>query len=423
MIKLTRKLGVNEVFWILYFLMIALPLHASNKILTYLSVTGMISIFHILLGCMFIWLCCRMLMKERKVISKKNLWMILFAILLFESVCIGVKDSSHVFNNVIGDGIMYFMSFAILWIVRSKYFRPVEIRWFLKWTFKAMTVNLFINVLMYLTQSLSFWGLQSYNGGRFGGGYLSLLVVTIIYGVYDYLYEKNISTWHLAIHVFLAIVCSMLAQSRTHVILCFLGCLLLFVPMGRRLSKKYFVRLIILALIGGIGVYSILNGNSELVQRILNMDVTSNTETTASRLITWIYYWRLIRKAPFGTGFGEIMYFINPSMTIARATSTYYVDNALAVVLYKCGWSCGILYFLFIIITPVRLFTNWKKKFDKVFLLFVIIFLMLILSTMILTSQVIHTYAVNVFIWTTVALTYRWSESVCTDEGEDIKGF
>lgn len=139
-------------------------------------------------------------------------------------------------------------------------------------------------------------------------------------------------------------------------ILSFVGCLLLFVPMDKSLSKKFFFRILVIAVVGVVGIAFLLNGNSDLIQRILNMDITSDTETTASRVITWTYYWRLIRNLPVGTGFGEIMYFINPSMTIAKATATYYVDNAVAVVLYKCGWVGGILYFGYVLITPIRMF-------------------------------------------------------------------
>ena len=47
---------------------------------------------------------------------------------------------------------------------------------------------------MYVTSGFSFWGVSKFNGGRFGGGYVSLIVVTVLYGLYDFLYEKTIST-------------------------------------------------------------------------------------------------------------------------------------------------------------------------------------------------------------------------------------
>ena len=408
---MTRKIGVNSLFWKLYFLMVALPLHASNKILTYLSVTGKVSIFHIVLFLMLIWIFSDKISKNGFVIYRRNIILGLFSLSMIATFFVGMRDAHHIFNNVIGDGIMYFLSIAIVWIVRSDSFEDVAVDWFLTYTFKALTVNLVINVIMYATQGLSFWGLQSYNGGRFGGGYLSLLVVTVIYGVHDYLYKKSIPTKWLILHIVLAVFCSVLSQSRTHVILSFVGCLMLFIPMGKSISKAYFFRILIITLVGTVGIVALLNGNSELVQRILNMDVTSDTETTASRIITWTYYWRLIKKTPWGTGFGEILYFINPSMTIAKATATYYVDNAVAVVLYKCGWIGGALYLGYVLVTPIRMLSVWKSTHKKEFLLFAVIFLMLILSIMILTSQVIHTYAVNVFIWTTIALTYKWSKT------------
>lgn len=401
------KLNINSAFWFLYFWMIALPLHASNKILTYLSITGKISVFHIALALICIYLLLLNIRNSIRHLTKQKFIIIAMGIGLLVSTMIGFKDRSHIFNNVIGDAVMYYMSYAILLITTSKYFEIKSLAWILRTTFNALTINLIINVVMYFTRSWSFWGVYTYNGGRFGGGYLSLLVASVIYGVYDYLYEKRIKTLHLILHIGMALFCSILAQSRTHVILCFIGCLVLFIPLQKKVAKAYFVRVAVIAIIGIIGVAVLLNGNSELIQRILNMDVTSNTETTASRVITWTYYWRLIKQTPLGTGFGEILYFINPSMTRAMATATYYVDNAVAVVLYKGGWFLGVIYFLMIVTTPIRLMKNWRQTKDALYIVYAMVFTMLILSTMVLTSQVIHTYAINVFIWTTIGNVYN----------------
>ena len=401
------RLDVNSAFWILYFWMIALPLHASNKILTYLSVTGKISVFHIALALICVYLLLLNIQNGIRHLTKQKIIIIAMGVGLLVSTVIGFKDRSHIFNNVIGDAVMYYMSYAILLITTSRYFEIKSPKWILRTTFNALTINLIINVVMYFTKSWSFWGIYSYNGGRFGGGYLSLLVASVIYGIYDYLYEKSIKTPHLILHIGLALFCSMLAQSRTHVILCFIGCLVLFIPLQKRMSKSYFIRVAVIAVIGVVGVAALLNGNSELIQRILNMDVTSDTETTASRVITWTYYWRLIKQTPLGTGFGEILYFINPSMTRAMATATYYVDNAVAVVLYKGGWFFGVIYFLMVVTTPIGLVRRWRQTKDALYVVYAMVFTMLILSTMILTSQVIHTYAINVFIWTTIGNVYN----------------
>lgn len=400
------KLNLNSAFWFLYFWMIALPLHASNKILTYLSVTGKISVFHIAFILICIYLLLLNVRNGIRHLSKQNILIIAMGIGLLVSTVIGVRDGSHIFNNVIGDAVMYYMSYAILLITTSRYFEVKSPKWILRTTFNALTINLIINVVMYFTRSWSFWGVYSYNGGRFGGGYLSLLVASVIYGVYDYLYEKSIKIPHLILHIGLALFCSMLAQSRTHVILCFIGCLVLFIPLQKKMSKTYFVRVVFIAIIGIVGVAMLLKGNSELIQRILNMDMNSDSETTASRMITWTYYWKLIKQMPMGTGFGEILYFINPSMTRAMSTATYYVDNAVAVVLYKGGWFFGAIYFLMVLNAPIGLIKNWRQTKNPLYAVYAMVFTMLILSTMILTSQVIHTYAINAFVWTTIGNFY-----------------
>lgn len=70
-------------------------------------------------------------------------------------------------------------------------FESVDLRWFLRITFYAMTICLTINVLMCATSGFSFWGVSTFNGGRFGGGYISLIVVTVLYLVTEHTRRKN----------------------------------------------------------------------------------------------------------------------------------------------------------------------------------------------------------------------------------------
>lgn len=402
-----NRINYNNLFWITFFVMIALPLHASNRLISYLSVTGMVSIFHVLLGGMLIYAFVVAIKSHRISIAKNSLLIYIFGFSLIVTLIRGIENHSGNINNVIGDFSMYFLSYAILSIINSRLFESVDLRCFLRLTFYAMTICLTINVLMYTTSGFSFWGVSTFNGGRFGGGYVSLIVVTVLYGLYDFLYEKTISTKIFIYHIVLAIISSLLAQSRTHIILCAAGCILLLIPIWNKISSTTVFKVSIVLVVVVIGSMVFLSGNSELVQRILNMDITSNTETTASRMITWTFYWNRIRQNPMGTGFGETMYFINPSMTYALDTATYYVDNAFAVVLYKGGWFFGVLYFMFIFRTVYGNIIQSKRSGDKLYALVSILLFMLVVSTMLMTSQVIHTYAINTFVWTLIGLSNR----------------
>lgn len=401
----------NTIFWFLYFIMIALPLHASNSLLSYLSITGSVSIFHILIGALWIIVVAENFSHRLK--PSSFLYMLFLASFIYVMIR-GFLDSRHVFNNVIGDGVMYFLSIAILGILGSDIIKLRSLDELFCMTFRAMTVNLFLNTLMYATSFLSFWGVTAFNGGRLGGGYYSLLVVTVVYGLYDYLYVHKIKIWHLMLHIGLAVFCSILAQSRTHVILTVIGCAVLV--LLKKNSKRAFKRAAVILCVGFVGVMLFLNSDNPLVERILRMDITSNTETTASRVITWKYYWNLIKDDPWGTGFGEIVYFINPSMTIAKATATYYIDNAIALVLHKGGWVFGFVYLYYVLKALVLLVKNFFADSNKTFVLMsVMLFAMLIFSIFVMTSQVIHTYATNVFMWTwigTIVNSYRGKNKV-----------
>ncbi|MST88189.1 hypothetical protein FYJ79_01020 [Sharpea azabuensis] len=402
-----NRINFNKLFWIIYFVMIALPLHASNKLISYVSITGMVSIFHVLLGGMLIYAIAAAIKSHKISIEKNSFLVYLFGITLIVALIHGIENHPGNINAVIGDFSMYFLSYAIFSIINSRIFESVDLRWFFKITFYAMTICLTINILMYATSGFSFWGVSTFGGGRFGGGYVSLIVVTVLYGVYDFLYEKTINTKILIYHIVLAIISSLLAQSRTHIILCAVGCILLLIPFWKKISSAIVLKVFIVVVIGIIGSMIFLKGDSNLAQRLLNMDITSNTETTESRMITWIFYWNRIKQNPVGTGFGETMYNINPSMTYALDTATYNVDNAFAVVMYKGGWIFGFLYFMLIFRAVYRDIIQLKRSGDKFYALVAILLLMMVVSTMIMTSQVIHTYAINTFMWTLLGLNNR----------------
>lgn len=310
---------------------------------------------------------------------------------------VGFLNEAHVSNNVIGDAGMYILSFMIFLLVSENRIKAKPMRELLLFVFHAMTVNLAINCMMYFTKNFSFWGLESFNGGRFGGGYYSLLIISVVYGFYDFMSEKRISAKEFYLHMGMAAFCSILAQSRTHVFLCLAGFVLVFCFRPGKLSVKYLIRAFIV--IGIVAIILFINSGNPLVERILSTNIHSSTETTASRIYTWTYYWRRICENPTGTGFGEIMYFINPSLTIAASTATYYVDNAYAVVLYKRGFLYGVLYFIPLYATLVKLIISWRKTRNNAYLMYAAIWVMFIFVTTVLTSEIIHTYAVNAFAW------------------------
>lgn len=175
-----NRINYNNLFWITFFVMIALPLHASNRLISYLSVTGMVSIFHVLLGGMLIYAFVVAIKSHRISIAKNSLLIYIFGFSLIVTLIRGIENHSGNINNVIGDFSMYFLSYAILSIINSRLFESVDLRCFLRLTFYAMTICLTINVLMYTTSGFSFWGVSTFNGGRFGGG-MFLLSLSLSY--------------------------------------------------------------------------------------------------------------------------------------------------------------------------------------------------------------------------------------------------
>ena len=125
-----NRINYNNLFWITFFVMIALPLHASNRLISYLSVTGMVSIFHVLLGGMLIYAFVVAIKSHRISIAKNSLLIYIFGFSLIVTLIRGIENHSGNINNVIGDFSMYFLSYAILSIINSRLFESVDLRCF-----------------------------------------------------------------------------------------------------------------------------------------------------------------------------------------------------------------------------------------------------------------------------------------------------
>lgn len=175
-----NRINYNNLFWIIFFVMIALPLHASNKLISYLSITGMVSIFHVLLGGMLIYAFAVAIKSHKISIGKSSILIYLLGLALIGTFVNGIKNHPANINNVIGDFTMYFLSYSILCITNSRIFKNVDLRWFLKATFYAMTICLTINVLMYVTSGFSFWGYQNLMVEDLVGG-MFLLSLSLFY--------------------------------------------------------------------------------------------------------------------------------------------------------------------------------------------------------------------------------------------------
>ena len=231
--------------------------------------------------------------------------------------------------------------------------------------------------------------------------------MSIIYGFYDFMYTRRIKPSVFAVHIGLAVFCSVLAQSRTHIILSVIGCLFILLLRVKKLNVITFWRILFVIGIGIVAMILFFNSGNPLAERLLSMDIASDTETTASRVWQWMYNIEKIKQSFMGYGFGSRMYFLSSATTLVTNSVSYYVDNAILTVLYKGGWLYGIVYLSYVVRTALKLWTTYRKKRDNESLIALMIFAMLILALMIMSCQITHTYATNAVMWTFIGLVIR----------------
>ena len=395
------KIKTKDLFWYIYFIIIALPLHQSNGLIGYLSITGMISIFHVIMILLTVFY-----------ISKGGLrsgqrWLrpivILFLMSIVLGVLMGLKNGNQT-SNVFGDGGMYLLALMMFICASAKRVRQKNINEFLLLTYKASSIMLCICLVMYLTRSFNFWKMISFNEGRYFGGFLAILIITLPYGVYNHIHLKNIKLWSLVIHVLLGFFCMIVAQSRATIIASVLGVIFVLYFGNRKISVKNILQVTLISIVAIFGLSFLMRSSFDVVGRILSTDFSNRNETSYARLYLYQYYIKQISANPLGKGFGSIMYFLTPQLNLMTDTGTYTIDAALMAAGYKGGWVMCFVYAFSMIAEIVVMIKLYRRTHDKVFLIMFVSQTLFIASTGLITGQIIHTYTPLVYFWTFMGL-------------------
>lgn len=395
------KISSRNLFWYTYILLIALPWHQSNALIGYLSITGMVSIFHVLM--LMIGLMTLLKNKNNK---KAKVFILFFFVTLITGVLVGIKNHGSV-NNALGDGGMYLLGLLLYICASSNYTKEKSLDSFLYLTYKCVFFCCMFSALMWLTKDFSFWGLQSFNGGRYFGGFLSLITISIPYSIYNFLYVKKIKLVEVVINFFVCMMCAIISQSRTNIITVVLGTIIAVYLGKRKITGKDLTKIVGISILAIAVLYVFINSNFDVVERLLSTDVTNRSETVFARFYIYNYYGEQIIHNPIGYGFGSLMYFLTPQLMFMDGTATYTVDAALMAAGYKGGWMLLGLYSVAILMVFYMLFKIYKHNKDNEHLLLFFWFGLFLVQTCFLTGQIIHTYAPLTFFWTVVGLLNR----------------
>lgn len=398
--------NTKECFWMLYFIILCLPI-SKNNILSLISINVFgigINILQIGIGIIFLIV----LINNRKYrkLSQTNIGrlFIVLCILYIIYFSLGIIKGN---NKALADVIMYLFQCILFYCTYKLVNDKDSIYKLMNITMYALTVNCTFSLIMLLTNKLSIWGIE-YTGERYGGNFLTLLIITLSY-IFFILYngEKENNKIFLIYSIFVSILSMILSQNRTNPILLIISCLIiLFISFNNKCTYKNVFRKLILLISICISTFiigiSIMNSDSDFINRFKKIASLSEDTNMKTRINTNNYYIKLIIDNPLGDGFGTLMPFVD-SEGVFRYEDSLNIDNSYINIGRKAGILTMIIYIIFIISPIIELLKSYNVNKNNIYIALTVMYFMLIIASSLLTSQSIHSYSVSSFIWVFIA--------------------
>lgn len=419
--EITKKVGENmKEIWKIdfcaglilvsaYFL-IGLPLYASNRLLDYIKIIGSINIFHILLGISILCIVTISLKSGNGLkVMRFDLFVIVFVAIVIIQIFIGIEKG---YNRTIllRDcnfylfPIMIYMSFRWLF---GKY--KVDIFTLENYLLSAQAVCVALNLIMYLTRSLSFWGLSSYANGRYGGSYMGAFIFTSGYAAYLLInHVKYFSRKFLYCYLLMGFVGVLLGQSRTLLVfsICSIAVALIVSThqtRRRKLNKRKVMTLLFYASFGAFMIVALLISNARIVDRLSSFSNISSDDSFLIRVGMFERNIKLVKQSLFGVGLGYEFGVYDAMGNRWGDLTTAFVDCSYLTIGVKLGVIAVAIYFVLTVLPIVVFRKNYRKKEDNIYRYSYLSFSFgLIFSTM-LSAQSLNAYASLTIIWILIA--------------------
>ena len=400
-----KQLGTwAKCFWIVYFITVCLPLHASNNFLAWVTIGGSYTYMHLLLLLLLVGACIRRYGDAR--LTPSNLLCMVF--ILFQVIAL-VGNSSGV-HDALSDFGRYLLSILFLILARTKRFGMVNLRFFLYLSAMAMFVNCCINLFMNITR-WSVWGLLYFNfDNRTGGGYYNLLVFLVPLALYSLLNERGgVHFPFFFAFAIISFVCMLYAKSRTLMILTLIGCtvvvLVTLLDLRSEKSGLHLLEGIFIIVLTGLGIHIFLYSDNDVARHIMTAtgSLTDNSDTLYTRILTAQYYVQQMIEHPLGKGFGAQMMKFSDAGVWDYASVAYEIDNAPLTFGYHAG-VFGFIVYILILLSPFVGIIRIKDASKGFKIVVATSYGLILVATALLTSQCIHNYPVVAFIWTFVGL-------------------
>lgn len=398
--------NLEKAFWLALFLILAIPFSRYNSIMEYIDLISIggfsITIIHFMILCLFI----RTIICNRAIKVKKSFFTILI-FLLFITYVIGLIIGIANEYEAIADGQKYILQ--ILWVTILVYnIQILDINKLLRVTEKALSINFIVIIIMNITQEkLDFMLLPEFyeSGKGIIDSYASnLAIFPIVFCLYDFICKRNIKfNISLYFSAIISLIYILLFQNSRSIILVIaaVSTIICFFSLKNSSKNTFSIKLIIIAflllILSIIGIIY-LKSDSNLVTRLINMDIFSQEDTLITRVNTIKYYYEEVKQNILGYGFGRLIPLVNQYGRF-HGIGGFYTDNAFINIAMKCGIFSLAIYII-LLLQPIKIQVKYyitSKNVESIVLTMTL--LGFIFLTTILTSQLNHNYVIMIGGW------------------------
>ncbi|MBS5981030.1 hypothetical protein [Clostridium butyricum] len=395
-----REDKILSYMWIFsYFGLIALPINSRYELFRKCFViNNSITIFDLILLLLFTICTVKKFLSNKDLsITKYDILMLFYLVTIITYIVIGYTNYGISSFN---DCCLYLRAYMFIEVTRNKIIKSnITIYQIVNITFKAMMVFSFIEMIDGINN------INLVSSARMGANNESLyifIVGFIAYKVFFDYTEKRKFKYIIGIGLFA--ICCILSKSRVFISFSVISFILVLIKSNYSTKLKRFkfsmrsmLILIFTLSVITIGLILFFNSNNILTQRFLGTAGESNTGI--ARINTFMYYINIFKKNIFGCGFGYKMYYLDELNKVIRSQSSYQIDNAFIVYAIK-GGTLFLIWNIYLIINTIRKINYvYVKLDDSIIYTLKIGIILVIISSTIFTSQIIHGNAEIAFIW------------------------
>lgn len=417
---LAIKKHVNAVL-LGFFLILALPIGSTNIIMDLIDVITIkgigINLIHIVTLTIFLTSLKDIYfkMKSHKKFSICSFILLLF---IFISTLIGYINN----QNVIQDGQKFVIFF--IWIVLGyTYLKNFgNYKNFMKITILAIMLNfsfnIIFNIMMPHTNFLLIENIEilsEENGFVSYAANISLITLSFsLYTILNYNLNKKELIFHILNIAIILINNFLFSGNRTFLILSFLEVIIILSTSNfyrKKIKPKKTLLLGSFALVLTI-IILVVFFNDTIHRKFLNAFTNGGIDANlVTRINTILYYSKKIFIMPLGYGFGKELPLINKYWRFHG--NSLYTDNAFINIGMKMGIFALLLTFVCVIYLVYRIL-KYTKKNSKIII--IISFFSFVISSAIMTGQILNTYPITVFFAVYFLVIYTETQDV------EIKG-